>query len=309
MKQDPCRTVSGNFLPLYRRPGLWQHAAMSSPAPTPEETVPFPLSGGETLVAAVRRSARCRRPRLRVSPRGALVLVIPRDWPPARARRAAPFFLPWLERMGPRFAAARPAPSLPEQVALPLAGRVLAVETAGDLAAGRRQSRGAAAVVRLGAGSRRLVLLEGRETLRLFGAVGDLALCAGALGRWCRGEAARLLPPHVRELALAHGFLPPRVSVRDQRSRWGSCSRPSAAVTAAQPGHIHLNWRALLLERPLLDHLCRHELCHLRRMDHSAAYRAELARLSPDWAMLERGLSRAWRELPWWALPPDSPGA
>ncbi|WP_301186588.1 M48 family metallopeptidase [uncultured Desulfovibrio sp.] len=282
---------------------------MSSPAPTPEETVPFPLSGGETLVAAVRRSARCRRPRLRVSPRGALVLVSPRDWPPARARRAAPFFLPWLERMWPRFAAARPAPSLPEQVALPLAGRVLAVETAGDLAAGRRQSRGAAAVVRLGAGSRRLVLLEGRETLRLFGAVGDLALCAGALGRWCRGEAARLLPPHVRELALAHGFLPPRVSVRDQRSRWGSCSRPSAAVTAAQPGHIHLNWRALLLERPLLDHLCRHELCHLRRMDHSAAYRAELARLSPDWAMLERGLSRAWRELPWWALPPDSPGA
>ena len=309
MKQDPCRTVSGNFLPLYRRPGLWQHAAMSSPAPTPEETVPCPLSGGETLVAAVRRSARGRRPRLRVSPRGALVLVIPRDWPPARARRAAPFFLPWLERMWPRFAAARPAPSLPEQVALPLAGRVLAVETAGDLAAGRRQSRGAAAVVRLGAGSRRLVLLEGRETLRLFGAVGDLALCAGALGRWCRGEAARLLPPHVRELALAHGFLPPRVSVRDQRSRWGSCSRPSAAVTAAQPGHIHLNWRALLLERPLLDHLCRHELCHLRRMDHSAAYRAELARLSPDWAMLERGLSRAWRELPWWALPPDSPGA
>ena len=309
MKQDPCRTVSGNFLPLYRRPGLWQHAAMSSPAPTPEETVPFPLSGGETLVAAVRRSARCRRPRLRVSPRGALVLVIPRDWPPARARRAAPFFLPCLERRWPRCAAARPAPSLPEQVALPLAGRVLAVETAGDLAAGRRQSRGAAAVVRLGAGSRRLVLLEGRETLRLFGAVGDLALCAGALGRWCRGEAARLLPPHVRELALAHGFLPPRVSVRDQRSRWGSCSRPSAAVTAAQPGHIHLNWRALLLERPLLDHLCRHELCHLRRMDHSAAYRAELARLSPDWAMLERGLSRAWRELPWWALPPDSPGA
>ena len=309
MKQDPCRTVSGNFLPLYRRPGLWQHAAMSSPAPTPEETVPFPLSGGETLVAAVRRSARCRRPRLRGSPRGALVLVSPRDGPPARARRAAPFFLPWLERMWPRFAAARPAPSLPEQVALPLAGRVLAVETAGDLAAGRRQSRGAAAVVRLGAGSRRLVLLEGRETLRLFGAVGDLALCAGALGRWCRGEAARLLPPHVRELALAHGFLPPRVSVRDQRSRWGSCSRPSAAVTAAQPGHIHLNWRALLLERPLLEHLCRHELCHLRRMDHSAAYRAELARLSPDWAMLERGLSRAWRELPWWALPPDSPGA
>ncbi|MDE5878507.1 MAG: M48 family metallopeptidase, partial [Desulfovibrio sp.] len=63
--------------------------------------------------------------------------------------------------------------------------------------------------------------------------------------------------------------------------------------------------RALLLSRPLLDHLCFHELCHLRHMDHSAAYRAELSRLSPDWARLERGLSRAWRELPWWALPRD----
>ncbi|WP_308621944.1 M48 family metallopeptidase [uncultured Desulfovibrio sp.] len=301
--------MTGNYLPLYRRPGLWQHAAMSSPASAPVETVSFALSGGETLVAAVRRSPRCRRPRLSVSPRGALVLVIPRDWPPARARQAAPLFLPWLERAWPRLAAARPAPSLPEHIALPLAGRVLAVEAAGDLAAGRRQSREAAAVIRMGAGGRRLVLLEGRETLRLFGAIGDLSLCAGALGRWCRAEAARLLPPHVRELALAHGFLPPQVSVRDQRSRWGSCSRPAAAVALGQPGRVHLNWRALLLERPLLDHLCRHELCHLRRMDHSAAYRAELARLSPDWAALERGLSRAWRELPWWALPPDGTGA
>lgn len=282
---------------------------MSSPAPAPEETVSFALSGGETLLAAVRRSARCRRPRLSVSPRGALVLVIPRVWPLARARRAAPFFLPWLERAWPRLAAGRPAPSLPEHVALPLTGRVLAVEAAGDFAAGRRESGGAAAVVRLGAGGRRLVLLEVRETLRLFGAVEDLALCAGALGRWCRAEAARLLPPHVRGLALAHGFLPPQVSVRDQRSRWGSCSRPAAAADDRQLGHIRLNWRALLLERPLLDHLCRHELCHLRRMDHSAAYRAELARLSPDWSVLERGLSRAWRELPWWALPPDGTGA
>lgn len=166
--------MTGNYLPLYRRPGLWQHAAMSSPASAPVETVSFALSGGETLVAAVRRSPRCRRPRLSVSPRGALVLVIPRDWPPARARQAAPLFLPWLERAWPRLAAARPAPSLPEHIALPLAGRVLAVEAAGDLAAGRRQSREAAAVIRMGAGGRRLVLLEGRETLRLFGAIGDL---------------------------------------------------------------------------------------------------------------------------------------
>lgn len=68
-------------------------------------------------------------------------------------------------------------------------------------------------------------------------------------------------------------------------------------------GRISLNWRAVLLPLPLLEHLCWHELCHLRHMDHSAAYRAELARHSPCWPEQEKALNNAWRTLPWWALP------
>lgn len=289
---------------LYRRPGLWQHGGMAATSPKPEESVPFVLKSGETLMAVVRHSARGRRPRLSLSPRGALSLVIPAAWPSGRLGELVPAFLPWLERAWPRFAASRPAPALPEKIALPLAGRELSVAAGGDFAAGRAASPGAAALVRLGAGSRRVLLLELGENLRLFGATDDVGLCAQALGRWCRGNATRLLPPHVEALALAHGFAPPLVSVRDQRSRWGSCSRGSGG--AGEP-HIQLNWRALLLPRPLLDHLCFHELSHVRHMDHSPAYRAGLARLSPDWAALERGLSRAWRELPFWALPADAP--
>ena len=280
---------------------------MSSPVNTPVERVDFALADGRTLTATVRRSARSRRPRLSLSPRGALVLVIPAAWPLARARSVAPAFLPWLERAWPRFAATLPAPSLPERIALPVAGRVLDVARAGEYAAGRRESQRAATVVRLAANGRRLLLLEVGEGLRLFGATDDVALCALALVRWCRGVAARLLPPHVEALARAHGFAPPVVTVRDQRSRWGSCSRPRGVnKKGADAAHIQLNWRALLLARPLLDHLCLHELCHLRHMDHSPAYRAELARLSPDWATREKGLSRAWRELAWWALPGES---
>ena len=70
-------------------------------------------------------------------------------------------------------------------------------------------------------------------------------------------------------------------------------------------GRISLNWRALLLPVPLLEHLCWHELCHLRHMNHSAAYRAELARFSPRWPEQEKALNAAWRGLPWWALPGD----
>ena len=270
-----------------------------------EENVSFVLESGEELTAAVRRSARSRRPRLSLSPRGALSLVIPAAWPLARARALVPDFLPWLERAWPRYAASRPKPCLPEKIALPLAGRELAALPSGDFAAGRAASGEAASIVRAGAGSRRVLLLELGESLRLFGATDDLALCAQALGRWGRAVASRLLPPHVEALARACGFAPPLVNVRDQRSRWGSCSRGRGGAAAP---HIQLNWRALLLTRPLLDHLCFHELCHLRHMDHSPAYRAELARVSPDWAVLERGLSRAWKELPFWALPQD-PGA
>lgn len=291
---------------LYRNPRLWQHGGMVAPAPKAEENVPFVLASGEVLTATVRRSARSRRPRLSLSPRGALALVIPAAWPSARLGELVPAFLPWLERAWPRFAASRPKPALPEKIALPLAGRELSVVAGGDFAAGRAASAGAASLVRLGAGSRRVLLLEHGENLRLFGATDDLALCGHALQRWCRGMATRLLPPHLESLGRAHGFAPPRVAVRDQRSRWGSCSRGRAG--AAEP-HIQLNWRALLLPPPLLDHLCFHELCHLRHMDHSPAYRAELARVSPDWARLERGLSRAWRELPFWALPQDAPAA
>ena len=77
----------------------------------------------------------------------------------------------------------------------------------------------------------------------------------------------------------------------------------SALVPAHPEGRISLNWRALLLPAPLLEHLCWHELCHLRHMDHSPAYREELARFSPQWPAREKALNAAWRSLPWWALP------
>ena len=83
-----------------------------------------------------------------------------------------------------------------------------------------------------------------------------------------------------------------------------SFAQSGSALAPAHPeGRISLNWRALLLPAPLLEHLCWHELCHLRHMDHSPAYREELARFSPQWPAREKALNAAWRSLPWWALP------
>jgi predicted metal-dependent hydrolase len=81
--------------------------------------------------------------------------------------------------------------------------------------------------------------------------------------RALRDQARRELPPRLFELAALHGLIVTRVSIRNQRSRWGSCGRD---------GHISLNWRLVLMPPAVRDYVLIHELMHLRRMDHSPSY-------------------------------------
>ncbi|MBO4301645.1 MAG: M48 family metallopeptidase [Desulfovibrio sp.] len=131
-------------------------------------------------------------------------------------------------------------------------------------------------------------------------------LCARALQCWCRIKATCCLPAFLERLATKGGFVINNVSVRDQRGRWGSCSTRGNKGASASV-NISLNWRTLLLPVPLLEHLCWHELCHLRHMDHSPAYHEELARFSPHWTQYEKALQNVWRDMPWWALPENGP--
>lgn len=89
-----------------------------------------------------------------------------------------------------------------------------------------------------------------------------------------RRHAARELPPHLRRLAQQYGLQVSRVSVRNQRSRWGSCS-PS--------GHICLNWRLILMPDAVREYVLIHELMHLRRLDHSRHFWKLVAHACPDY--------------------------
>ena len=81
--------------------------------------------------------------------------------------------------------------------------------------------------------------------------------------RELRARARRELPARLLELAARHGVTVSRVSIRNQRWRWGSCS-PS--------GHICLNWRLLQVPDWVRDYVLVHELMHLKRMDHSPRF-------------------------------------
>jgi len=74
-----------------------------------------------------------------------------------------------------------------------------------------------------------------------------------------------------------------RVSVRDQRSRWGSC-------TAA--GAISLNWRLVLTPESVRDYIIYHELMHLREMNHSPRFWACVEEVFPRWQEAEAWIKR-----------------
>ena len=93
-------------------------------------------------------------------------------------------------------------------------------------------------------------------------------------------RARRELVPRVGELAHQHGLRVQRVSIRRQRSRWGSCSRQ---------GTISLNWRLVHAPEHVRDYVIVHELMHLREMNHSDRFWAHV-----DAAFAERKAAEQW---------------
>jgi len=127
-----------------------------------------------------------------------------------------------------------------------------------------------------GAGS----ILFGPEQIYVPDASADLR---PAIQKHLRQLAAQELPARVRELAALHGVAVARVSVRNQKSRWGSCSRR---------GTISLNWRLIQTPVAVRDYIILHELAHRRQMNHSEKFWQEVARLCPDYLAAERWLKQ-----------------
>lgn len=86
----------------------------------------------------------------------------------------------------------------------------------------------------------------------------------GALVKeWLRQRAVGRLPDELAALAARHGIAVTRVAIRDQKSRWGSCSRR---------GTISLNWRLVQTPPFAREYVLLHELMHRRELNHSARF-------------------------------------
>ena len=94
-----------------------------------------------------------------------------------------------------------------------------------------------------------------------------------AIERFYRAQAQDYLPKRVKELAGSHGFNYARVRIKNQKTRWGSCSAKR---------NINLNMRLMMAPDAAIDYVIIHELCHLRELNHSPAFWAFVELYCPE---------------------------
>jgi predicted metal-dependent hydrolase len=207
------------------------------------------------------RSQRARHYRLTLRKDGVAVATIPTRGSEHEARKFVEQHRDWLERARARHAR-RPRPA----EMWTLGTRVL---WRGELTEIRRATDGAKPAVCLAADVFRVATLDG-----------DLrAVLEAGFARRAKIE----LPARAWELAAETNVDVKHVTVRNQRSRWGSCSAG---------GTISLNWRLVQTPEPVRDYILYHELMHLREMNHSDRFWARVAQVCPWWRESERWLKR-----------------
>lgn len=101
-------------------------------------------------------------------------------------------------------------------------------------------------------------------------------------------KALALIPPRVKYWAEQMGISYGRITIRNQKTRWGSCS---------SVGNLNFNCTLMLAPPEVMDYVIIHELCHRRQMNHSPKFWEEVARFCPDHGAHRRWLREHSKEL------------
>jgi predicted metal-dependent hydrolase len=258
-------------------PAKQQTPAQPPLAPRRPAALPPPESrsialGGATIAYTLRVSARARRISLRVSPAKGLEVVLPRGASITRAEALLREKADWVRRTLDRMRRVSPLPQLPPLQSgriLPFSGRPLTLALAAGAPHGRFRAECVGDILHL-----RVSALD-EETAR------------AALVAWYRRQAATVFAERL-QLLNTFGFRYGRVSVKEQKSRWGSCSRA---------GNLNFNWRLLLAPLPVLDYVVVHELAHLAEHNHGPRFWALVAAVCPDYRPHRRWLREHGHEL------------
>jgi predicted metal-dependent hydrolase len=213
------------------------------------------------LPVVYQRNARAKRYVLRLRPDGTVHVTLPRFGSKAFAQNFVRDRQEWLEKQW-RAIQARNAPpkKLEPGMSILLRGR-------------------AATILAETNGSHWLICVDA-EQFRLRELPENLR---PALEAWLRSLAEVEITARAETLARLHSASIRRITIRNQRTRWGSCSRTRT---------ISLNWRLIQLPEEVRDYIILHELMHLRELNHSGRFWREVERVCPAYLEAEAWLKQ-----------------
>ncbi len=221
----------------------------------------------------VRVSRRARRLSVRVYPGGRVEVVVPPGASPGAVQRFVGAHRDWIDQRVADLSVGRQNEARPGVIDLRAIGRKFAVEYRHTPAARVRAQ------------------IAGEGWLAVSGQIDDDGKVAAALRLWLQSLAQQELGQALVRVANASGLQFNRMQIRQQRTRWGSCSAS---------GTISLNLCLLFQPPDVLHYLLVHELCHTRHMNHSRRFWALVESFEPDFRRLDRTLLRGWQVVPGW---------
>jgi predicted metal-dependent hydrolase len=243
-------------------------AKKSKAAATQSRTIALAISGLEVPVE-IRRHRSARRLTLRISQtRRAVVVTVPLR---CKIDEAGTFVHRHLEWVRTRLHALPSAIPFEDGIIVPVRGTDHMVRFVGP------RTKGAVVdIERLG---------SGMQVLAVKGAAEN---APRRLRDWLYAEARRDLDHRVAFHAGRLGLRAKRLSVRDQGSRWGSCSTS---------GMLSFSWRLILAPPIVLDYVAAHEVAHLAEMNHGPRFWALVRKTMPDMDVAKAWLLKHGQEL------------
>lgn len=212
-----------------------------------------------TLPLIIRRTGRQKSIGVELTCRQEVIVRVPRFLSEAAISEGVNKCLPWL---------ARKLSLLPPALAAPALGAGAEVLVLGEAKKLVVEGHGQLACQVVACGAELHVVIPARE-----GAEREAAIRAALVG-WYRERAAEVIRGLISHYSVMLRVAPPSFSVTHARRRWGSCSAS---------GRLNFAWRLAMAPPDLIEYVVVHELCHLKRRDHSSAFWALVAQVLPDY--------------------------
>jgi predicted metal-dependent hydrolase len=212
---------------------------------------------GQTVSYSIKRSMIARHVRLEMCRETGLVVVIPKQYPIRQLPSLLQEKQRWVLRNLQKYREAEtraPRNEWARDNTLPYLGRHLELV--------QRQSDGGADNVKL------------EEELLVVSLAPTSNGPSSVLEGWYRSEAAKLIRSKADELGAQLGVTYGRLSIRGQRTRWGSCS---------PRGNLSFNWKLMMAPEAVIDYVVIHELAHLKEMNHSKRFWQLVAEHCTHW--------------------------